>query len=83
VIGGGEEVVEKLPGGVRRLGVGSIGRGEDRRGASHGEPGAAAAALGGSVIPVGIGGRLGVREGRDNLLGGSRGQRMAVGGCPR
>jgi hypothetical protein len=34
---GGEEVVEKLLGGVRRLGVGSIGIGEDRRGVSHGE----------------------------------------------
>jgi hypothetical protein len=34
---GGEEVVEKLLGGVRRLGAGSIGIGEDRRGVSHGE----------------------------------------------
>jgi hypothetical protein len=34
---GGEGVVEKLPGGVRRLGAGSIGIGGDRKGMSHGE----------------------------------------------
>jgi hypothetical protein len=33
---GGKEAVEKLPGGVRRLGAGSIGIGEDWRGVSHG-----------------------------------------------
>jgi hypothetical protein len=42
VVLGGEEVVGELPGGVRRLGAGSIGVGEDRRGVSHGEPEAAA-----------------------------------------
>jgi hypothetical protein len=34
---GGEGVVEKRPGGVRRLGAGSIGVGRDRKGRSHGE----------------------------------------------
>jgi hypothetical protein len=62
VIGGVEEVVGKFLGGVRRLGAGSIEGGEDRRGASHSEPEAAASALGGSGIPIGIEGRLGVRE---------------------
>jgi hypothetical protein len=81
VIGGGEEVVEKLPGGVRRLGAGSIGGGEDRRGASHGEPEAAAAALGGSGIPVGIGGRLGVREPERGPGQLPRGFMRAEGGC--
>jgi hypothetical protein len=37
VVLGGEEVVGKLPGGVRRLGAGSIGIVEDRRGVYHGE----------------------------------------------
>jgi hypothetical protein len=81
VIGGGEEVVEKLPGGVRRPGVGSIGGGEDRRGASHGEPGAAAVALGGSGIPVGIGGRLGIREHERGPRQLPRGFTRAEGGC--
>jgi hypothetical protein len=34
---GGEGVVEKLPGGVRRLSAGSIRIGGDRKGMSHGE----------------------------------------------
>jgi hypothetical protein len=55
-------VVGTFLGGVRRLGAGSIEGGEDWRGASHGEPEAVAAALDGSGIPVGIEGRLGVRE---------------------
>jgi hypothetical protein len=54
VIGGGEEVVGKLSGGVRRLGAGSIEGGEDRRGTSHSEPEAVAAVLGGRGIPVRI-----------------------------
>jgi hypothetical protein len=37
VVLGGEEVVGKLPGGVRRLGAGSIGIGEDWRGVYDGE----------------------------------------------
>jgi hypothetical protein len=39
---GGEGVVGELPRGVRRLGVGSIGVEEDRRGVPHGEQEAAA-----------------------------------------
>jgi hypothetical protein len=62
VVGGGEEVVKKRPRGVEMLGVGSIGSGEGRRGASHGEPGAVAAALGGSGAPVRVGRRPGVGE---------------------
>jgi hypothetical protein len=81
VIGGGEEMVEKLPGGVRMLGVGSIGGGGDRRGASHGEPRAAAAALGGSGAPVGIGGRLGVGEHERGSGKLPRGFTRAEGGC--
>jgi hypothetical protein len=42
VVLGGEEVVGELPRGVRRLGAGSIGVEEDRRGVSHGEQEAAA-----------------------------------------
>jgi hypothetical protein len=42
---GGEGVVEKRPGGVRRLGAGSIGVRGDRKGRSHGEAEAAAVAL--------------------------------------
>jgi hypothetical protein len=42
---GDEGVVEKRPGGVRRLGVGSIGVRGDRKGRSHGEAEAVAAAL--------------------------------------
>jgi hypothetical protein len=62
VVGDGEEVVKKLPGGVEMLGVGSIGSGEGRGGASHGEPGAVVAALGGSGAPVRVGRRPGVGE---------------------
>jgi hypothetical protein len=42
---GGEGVVEKRPGGVRKLGAGSIGVGGDRKGRSHGEAEPAAVAL--------------------------------------
>jgi hypothetical protein len=62
VIWGGKEVVGKLPGGARRLGAGSIGGEEDRRGTSHGEPEAAAAALGGREFRSGFRGDWGVRE---------------------
>jgi hypothetical protein len=42
VVVGGEEVVGELPGGVRKLGAGSIGVEEGRRGVPHGEQEAAA-----------------------------------------
>jgi hypothetical protein len=81
VVGDGEEVVKKLPGGVEMLGVGSIGSGEGRRGASHGEPGAAAAVLGGSGARVGIGGRLGVGEHERGSEQLSRGFTRSGSGC--
>jgi hypothetical protein len=81
VVGDGEEVVKKHPGGVEMLGAGSIGSGEDRRGASHGEPGAAAAALGGSGAPAGIGGCLGVGEHERESGQLPRGFTRAGGGC--
>jgi hypothetical protein len=81
VIGGGEEVVEKLCGGVRRLSAGSIEGGEDRRGTSHSEPEAAAALLGGRGIPVGIEGRLRVREHERGLGQLARGFTRAEGVC--
>jgi hypothetical protein len=81
VFGGSEEMVEKRRGGVRKLGVGSIGGGEDRRGASHGEPGAAAAALGGRGTPVEIGGHLGVGEHERGPGQLPRGFTRAEGGC--
>jgi hypothetical protein len=37
VVVGGEEVVGELPSGVRKLGAGSIGVEEGRRGVPHGE----------------------------------------------
>jgi hypothetical protein len=42
VVGGGKEVVGELQGGVRKLGVESIGVEEGRRGVFHGEQKAAA-----------------------------------------
>jgi hypothetical protein len=42
---GGEEKVEKHPGGVRRLSAGSIGVREGRKGRSHGEAEAMATVL--------------------------------------
>jgi hypothetical protein len=42
---GGEGMVEKRPGGTRRLGVGSIGVRGGREGRSHGEAEAMTAAL--------------------------------------
>jgi hypothetical protein len=42
VVVGGEEVVGELPGGVRKLGAGSIRVEEGRRGVPHGEQEAAA-----------------------------------------
>jgi hypothetical protein len=42
---GGEGVVKKRPGRVKRLGAGSIGVGGDRKGRSHGEAEAMVAAL--------------------------------------
>jgi hypothetical protein len=42
VVVGSEEVVGELPGSVRKLGVGSIGVVESRRGVPHGEQDAAA-----------------------------------------
>jgi hypothetical protein len=86
VILGGEEVVGKLPGEVRRLGAGSIEGEEDRRETSHGEPEAAAAALVGRVFRPGLKGDWGLgstSEDRDNLLGGPRGQKVPGSGCPR
>jgi hypothetical protein len=56
VVLGGEEVVGELPGGVRRLGAGSIGVEEDRREVSHDEPEAAVAALVSRGVPAVIGG---------------------------
>jgi hypothetical protein len=81
VVGDGEEVVKKHPGGVEMLGMSSIGSGEDRRGASHGEPGAAAAALGGSGAPAGIGGCLGVGEHERESGQLPRGFTRVGGGC--
>jgi hypothetical protein len=59
---GGEEVVGRLLGKVRRLGAGSIKGEEDRRETFHGELEAAAAALVGKGFRPGLKGDWGVRK---------------------